>query len=200
MVIRMLLKELLIQYEVKNDKSHVEVAKEVGVSLSTYYRWLNGESLHLKKRTIDRLSEVLHYDINQVVEESARLKPILGQVKAGYDLYTQEDIEGYIELGLADGQKGDYFLRVTGDSMEGSHIYDGDLVYVQQCDCVESGQIAIVLVGQEATIKKVYYKQDLMILEASNAKYNSKFFTQQEVEELPVRIIGLVRYVRRDFL
>ena len=39
-----------------------------------------------------------------------------------------------------------------------------------------------------------------MILEASNAKYNSKFFTQQEVEELPVRIIGLVRYVRRDFL
>ena len=84
--------------------------------------------------------------------------------------------------------------------MEGSHIYDGDLVYVQQCDCVESGQIAIVLVGQEATIKKVYYKQDLMILEASNAKYNSKFFTQQEVEELPVRIIGLVRYVRRDFL
>lgn len=48
MVIRMLLKELLIQYEVKNDKSHVEVAKEVGVSLSTYYRWLNGESLHLK--------------------------------------------------------------------------------------------------------------------------------------------------------
>lgn len=38
--------------------------------------------------------------------------------------------------------------------MEGSHIYDGDLVYVQQCDCVESGQIAIVLVGQEATIKK----------------------------------------------
>ena len=81
MVIRMLLKELLIQYEVKNDKSHVEVAKEVGVSLSTYYRWLNGESLHLKKRTIDRLSEVLHYDINQVVEESARLKPILGQVK-----------------------------------------------------------------------------------------------------------------------
>lgn len=91
-------------------------------------------------------------------------------------------------------------MRVTGDSMEGSHIYDGDLVYVQQCDCVESGQIAIVLVGQEATIKKVYYKQDLMILEASNAKYNSKFFTQQEVEELPVRIIGLVRYVRRDFL
>ena len=71
---------------------------------------------------------------------------------------------------------------------------------MQQCDCVESGQIAIVLVGQEATIKKVYYKQDLMILEASNAKYNSKFFTQQEVEELPVRIIGLVRYVRRDFL
>ena len=83
MVIRMLLKELLIQYEVKNDKSHVEVAKEVGVSLSTYYRWLNGESLHLKKHTIDRLSEVLHYDINQVVEESKLKTLYIGSESSG---------------------------------------------------------------------------------------------------------------------
>lgn len=82
--------------------------------------------------------------------------------------------------------------------MEGSHIYDGDLVYVQQCDCVPSGKIAIVLIGDEATIKKVYYKKDLMILEATNAKYDSRFFTKEEVEQLPVRILGLVRYVRRD--
>ncbi len=194
----MLLRELLLQYEIENDKTHAEVAKEVGVSLSTYYRWLGGESTHLKVRTVQRLSEVLRYDMSQVVEENSRIKPILGQVKAGYDYFAQEDIEGFIELGTADAQKGDYFLRITGDSMEGSHIYDGDLVYVQQCDCVPSGKIAIVLIGDEATIKKVYYKKDLMILEASNAKYDSRFFTKEEVEQLPVRILGLVRYVRRD--
>ncbi len=194
----MLLRELLLQYEIENEKNHAEVAKEVGVSLSTYYRWLAGESTHLKARTVQRLSEVLRYDMSQVVEENSRIKPILGQVKAGYDHFAQEDIEGYIELGTADSQKGDYFLRITGDSMEGSHIYDGDLVYVQQCDCVQSGKIAIVLIGEEATIKKVYYKNGLMILEASNAKYDSRFFTKEEIEQLPVRILGLVRYVRRD--
>ncbi len=193
------LRELLIQYEIQENKSHADVAKEVGVSLSTYYRWINGESTKLKKTTMQRLSQVLQCDVESVMDQSNRLKPILGVAKAGYDLWAQEEIEGYVELGQADAQKGDYFLRVVGDSMEGSHIYEGDLVYVQQCDTLNSGQIGIVLIGDEATIKKVYYKQDLMILEASNPSYESKFFTKKEVEELPVRIIGRVRFVRRDF-
>lgn len=196
----MILKELLVQYEIQNNLSHAEVAEEVGVSLSTYYRWISGESTKLKKTTIQKLSKVLDCDIEEVIEETNRIKPILGNVKAGYDLWADQDIEGYIELGQADAQKGDYFLRVVGDSMEGAHIYDGDLVYVQSCSTVESGRIAVVMIGDEATIKKVYYKNDLMILEAANPKYESKFFTMQEVEEMPVRVIGLLRFVRTDFV
>ncbi len=74
--------------------------------------------------------------------------------------------------------------------MEGSHIYDGDLVYVQKCDVVEDGKIAVVLIGEEATVKKVRYKKNLMILEASNPKYEPKYFTPQEIEEIPVRLGG----------
>lgn len=196
----MILKELLVQYEIQNNLSHAEVAEEVGVSLSTYYRWISGESTKLKKTTIQKLSKVLDCDIEEVIEETNRIKPILGNVKAGYDLWADQDIEGYIELGQADAQKGDYFLRVVGDSMEGAHIYDGDLVYVQSCSTVESGRIAVVMIGDEATIKKVYYKNELMILEAANPKYESKFFTMQEVEEMPIRVIGLVRFVRTDFV
>lgn len=196
----MQLKELLIQYEIQNDLSHLDVANKVGVSLSTYYRWINGESTKLKRNTIERLSNVLECDIDSIIEETNRIKPILGNVKAGYDLIAQQDIEGYVELGKADAQKGDYFLRVKGDSMEGSHIYDGDLLYVQICSEVPSGSIAVVLVGDEATVKKVKYKNDLMILEASNPKYEARYFTAQEVETLPVRIIGIVRFVRTDFI
>lgn len=196
----MQLKELLIQYEIQNDLSHLDVANKVGVSLSTYYRWINGESTKLKRNTIERLSNVLECDIDSVIEETNRIKPILGKVKAGYDLIAQQDIEGYVELGKADAQKGDYFLRVKGDSMEGSHIYDGDLLYVQICSEVPSGSIAVVLVGDEATVKKVKYKNDLMILEASNPKYEARYFTAQEVETIPVRIIGIVRFVRTDFI
>ena len=196
----MILKELLVQYEIQNNLSHAEVAEEVGVSLSTYYRWISGESTKLKKTTIQKLSKVLDCGIEGVIEETNRIKPILGNVKAGYDLWAEQDIEGYIELGQADAQKGDYFLRVVGDSMEGAHIYDGDLVYVQSCSTVESGRIAVVMIGDEATIKKVYFKNELMILEAANPKYESKFFTMQEVEEIPVKVIGLVRFVRTDFV
>lgn len=194
------LKQLLLKYESDNNKSHIDVASEVGVSLSTYYRWINGESLKLKKGTIDRLSKVLGLNVDLVVEESQRLKPIMGFVKAGYDLLADENIEGYIELGEADALKGDYFLRVKGDSMTGSNIFDGDLVYVEKCDYIKSGQIGIVMVGDEVTIKKVHYKNELMILEASNPNYESKFFSEDEIESLPVKVIGLARFVRRDLV
>lgn len=195
----MTLRELLVQFEIQNNLSHADVAKEVGVSVSTYYRWINGESTKLKKTTIQKLSTVLDCDVEKVIEETDRIKPILGNVKAGYDLWADQDIEGYLELGQSDAQKGDYFLRVVGDSMEGAHIYDGDLVYVvKKCDTVQSGQIAIVMIEEEATIKKVYFKDNLMILEPANSKYESKFFTMKEVEETPVRIIGLVRFIRKD--
>ena len=193
-------KEVLIQYEIQNNFSHAEVANRVGVSLSTYYRWLTGESTKLKKGTIEKLGEVLDGDIEQVLEETNRIKPILGRVKAGYDMYADQDIEGYVELGKADAAKGDYFLRVKGDSMEGSHIYDGDLIFVEKTDYVKSGSIAVVMIDEEVTVKKVIYKNDLMILEASNPKYESKYFTLAEVEEKKVKVIGLVRFVRTDFI
>lgn len=196
----MLLRELLIKYEIANDKNHADVANEVGVSLSTYYRWINGESTKLKKGTIKKLSEVLDYDIQRVLDDQENFKPILGSAKAGYDMYVDEDVEGYVELGHGDASKGDYFLRVKGDSMEGSHIYDGDLIFVKKTENVKSGQIAVILIGEEVTIKKVIYKSDLLILEASNPKYASRYFSYDEVEELPVKIIGQVLFVRTDFI
>ena len=165
---------------------------------STYFRWLSGESTKLKHGTLEKLSSVIGQDVEALLDNEENIKPILGQVKAGYDLWADQNIEGYIELGQVDAKRGDYFLRVVGYSMEGCHIFDGDLVFIKQCNEVRSGQIAVVMVGDEATIKKVYYKNDLMILEAANPKYESKFFTMQEVEELPVKVIGLVKFVRRD--
>lgn len=195
----MLLKELLIQYEIQNNKSHSEVAREVGVSLSTYYRWLSGESTQIKKTKINKLSEVLNCDIEQVIEDMNRVKPILGKVKAGYDLWADQDIEGYVEVGSGDARNGDYFLRVTGDSMIDKHIFEDDLVYVQQCNTVSSGSIAIVMIGDEVTIKTIKFNKDGIILEPGNSKYDIRKFTYEQVEAIPVRIIGNVKFVRRDF-
>lgn len=198
-VIYMILKELLAQYEIENDLSHKQMAQLLNVSTSTYYRWLSGESTKLKRATINKLSEIFDCDIEGVLEETNRLKPILGKVKAGYDLWTNQDVEGYLEVGKSDAERGDYFLRVVGDSMVGSHIYEDDLVFVQQCNSVNSGDIAIVMIDEEVTIKKVYFKNDNLILVASNLKYEDRYFDQEEIERQNIQIIGKVLFVRRDF-
>ena len=198
-VIYMILKELLSQYEIENNLSHKEMAQLLNVSTSTYYRWLSGESTKLKRTTINKLSEIFDCDIEGVLEETNRLKPILGKVKAGYDLWADQDIEGYLEVGKSDAEKGDYFLRVVGDSMVGSHIYEDDLVFVQQCHKVNPGDIAVVMIDNEVTIKKVYFKNDNLILVASNLKYEDRYYNQKEIELHNIQIIGKVLFVRKDF-
>lgn len=143
---------------------------------------------------------MLDCDVERVIEDMNKVKPILGRVKAGYDLWADQNVEGCVEVGQGDAHTGDYFLRVTGDSMIDSHIYEGDLVYVQQCDYVESGTIAIVMVEDEVTIKTVRYDKDLLMLESSNSKYDTRTFTHKQVQSLPVRIIGKVRYIKTDIL
>lgn len=194
----MKLRQILIQYEIENNMTHDDMIKKIGIGRSTYFRWLSGESTKLKHGTLEKLSSVIGQDVESLLDNEENIKPILGKVKAGYDLWAEENIEGYIELGQVEAKKGDYFLRVVGDSMEGSYIFDGDLVFVQQCSFVESGRIAVVMIGDEATLKRVYFKNDLMILEASNPKYESKFFSMQEVEDIPVKIIGVIKEVRRN--
>ena len=195
----MQLRQLLLQYEIENNIKHDEAAKRIGIGRATYFRWLKCESTHLKANTLKKLSDMLDCDVKSILDEEERIKPIVGSVKAGYDGFPMEDIEGYIELNRHDGKKGDYFLRVRGDSMINAHIYEGDLVFVKQTNKVESGSIAIVLVGEEATLKRVLYKKGLMILEAANPKIDTKVFTPEEVEKMPVKIIGKVLYARRDF-
>lgn len=196
----MKLRQILIQYEIENNLSHDEMIQKIGIGRSTYFRWLSGESTKLKHTTLKKLSQVIGQDVESLLLHEENVKPILGIVKAGYDLWADQNIEGYLELGHIDARKGDYFLRVIGDSMEGCHIFENDLVFVKQCNYANSGQIAIVMIGDEVTMKKIYYKNDLMILEAANPKYESRFFTMQEVSNLPVQIIGVVKFVRRDFV
>ena len=79
-------------------------------------------------------------------------------------------------------------LRVRGDSMINAHIYEGDLVFVKQTNEVESGSIAIVLVGEEATLKRVYIDDEHIILHAENPVYKDMTFYHEEMNQ--VRIIG----------
>ena len=195
----MILKKLLDQHEKENNLSHKEMSQLLNVSTSTYYRWLSGESTKLKKTTINKLSDIFDCDVEGILKGISRVKPILSKINPEDDLWGNQDIEGYLEVGKSDAKHGDYFLRVVGDSMVGSHIYEDDLVFVQQCSKVNPGDISIVMIDGEVTIRKAYFKNKNLILVASNLKYEDKYFNQDEIEQHHIQIIGKVLFVRKDF-
>lgn len=190
------LKDIMQYYRKKNGWSLETIGDYVGVSKSTIKRWEDGESKHIPETKLAKLSEL--FGINVSAYMNGCIKPILGYVKAGYDLYAEENLLGYEEVSKADANLGDYYLKVQGDSMNGSKINDGDLVYVKSCQDVNSGEIAVVLIdGQEVTIKKVVKKKDTVILMASNPDYEPRIFIKDEIKRLT--IIGKILHVKVYF-
>lgn len=120
--------------------------------------------------------------------------PILGTVKAGYDWLAEENIVDYITLKENIPNVGEYYaLRITGDSML-PLLAEGDLVIVHDQDDVESGQTAVVLInGEEATVKKVVKTNEGIELHAMNPYYPVRKFTFEDMQKIPVKIIGRVR-------
>ena len=127
--------------------------------------------------------------------------PILGTVKAGYDYLAQENIIGNIDVETSlVGDGSEYFaLRVKGDSMSPIFI-EGDTVIIRKQNDCENNEIAIVIVnGDEGTIKKVRKTEQGIILQPLNPAYAPMIFTNEEINSLPITIIGIVKQLKREF-
>lgn len=122
---------------------------------------------------------------------------VLGRVAAGVPIEAVEDIIGEETISKKMAETGEYFgLRISGDSME-PRMFSGDVVIVRQQSDVESGQTAIVMVnGDEATCKKIEKHDNGIMLVPLNKKYQERFYTNEDIEKLPVRILGRVVEVR----
>ncbi len=126
--------------------------------------------------------------------------PVLGTIKAGYNYLAEENIIDYIAFKVNGTDTENYYaLNVVGDSME-PLFDDGDTVIVHKQDDFENGDNCVVLInGNEATIKKVYKGTTGIKLEAVNPYYPPRIFTEEEIKELPVRVIGVVEKSIRNF-
>lgn len=196
------LKDIIKDYKYRHQLTNDEIAKKLGVTKSTVGRWISGDVKRIQDETLQHLNEILGYDVEPIIKgSSVHLKrPILGYAKAGYNMFAQENYMGEEEITEEDFYKGDYFLEIQGDSMTGSGIMDGDLALIKQCQSVASGEIAVVMIGDdEVTVKKIIKKPDMLILEATNPQVENHYFTKEEVEYLPVRIIGKVVYTKTYF-
>jgi len=115
-----------------------------------------------------------------------RRVPLLGTIAAGEPILAEQ------ELAVADCEAGihcDFALRVKGDSMVGARIHDGDVVFIRRQDDVADGQIAAVVIDDEATLKRVYHVKNGLQLLSENPKYPPMMFTLNECAT--IRILGL---------
>ena len=104
----MLLRELIGYYRRENGWSLETLGDYVGVSKSTIKRWEAGESKNIPSHRLTKLSELFGIDVGAC----HLIKPILGYVKAGYDLFAQEHVLGYEQVSAKEASQGDYYLKV----------------------------------------------------------------------------------------
>ena len=114
--------------------------------------------------------------------------PMLGEIACGKPVWANEERESYVQAGV--NIKADFCLIARGDSMIGARIHDGDIVFCRSQNMVENGEIAAVIIGDEATLKRVYYYPDKqkLVLQAENPKYEPFVYVGSELDE--INIIG----------
>lgn len=178
-----------------------QVAQQVGVGRSTVRKWETGMIANMRRDKIEKLATALHTSpgylmgwesdddtipSNILPMPEMRRIPLIGSIACGAPILAEEHIEDYVDLPRH--VKADFSLTCKGDSMINARIFDGDIVYIRQQETVENGEIAAVLIGTEATLKRVRLFDDHIVLEPENPMYKPLVYWNEEMNT--VRILG----------
>ncbi len=118
--------------------------------------------------------------------------PLLGEIACGQPIFAVEDKESYI---MADMDiRADFCLKAKGDSMINARINDGDIVFIKEMPIVNNGEIAAVIIDDEATLKRFYYypNKNKLMLVAENPAYEPIVYIGEELNY--VRCLGKAVY------
>lgn len=188
------------------NKSQTDLAKYIGVSNGTITNYVNGTNMPRMDK-IDKIcdfllikrSDLLEDHSNDVRPRGVKIK-VLGRVAAGVPIEAIEDIIDYEEIPEEMAKQGEYFgLKIQGDSMY-PRIIDGDVVIVRKQSYADNRDIVIVLInGDDGTCKQYYRFDDHIELKPFNPMYKPLVFTKEEVDRLPVQILGKVVELRGKF-
>lgn len=190
----------------KSQLSQRDFGKAIGAAQNTISNWENGT----REPDIDalrKIAEFFNVSVDCLLGRSDYTEappstggvwvPVLGRVAAGIPIDAVEEIEDYEEIPKEMAKSGEHFgLKIQGNSME-PRMMPGDVVIVRkQSDC-ESGDVAVVLVnGEAATVKKIKKRPEGLLLIPNNPAYEPMFYSNDDIEKLPVKIIGKVVELR----
>lgn len=185
--------------------SQKDLAAVLGISPAIVSAWKTGRLASWWKY-LPQFSEILGVSLDELANGAApspapveplpapnlsllpktRKVPLLGSIACGEPILAVENIEDYVSV--PDNIDCQYTLVCKGDSMINARIFDGDIVYIRQQDDVDDGEIAAVLIGEEATLKKVQKLPGKVVLQPCNPMYDSMVYEGDALRDL--RIIG----------
>lgn len=184
-----------------------DVARETKIHPSTFTDWKKGKS----SPKIDKLQKIADlFNVNvewltgasdqkiklrnfNELEDNLGLLPIttqniplLGDVACGKPIYTNETRESYVKAGTK--IKADFCLKAKGDSMINARIHDGDIVFIRKQGIVNNGDVAVVIIDDSATLKRVFYypKERKLVLQAENPKYEPLVYVNEELDDIHI--------------
>ena len=189
----MKLHERIKKCRLENGLTLLEVANALGVREATAQRYESGEIKNLKQKTLLEMAKIfgctpaylMGWDERDDTPAGENSLPLLGKIAAGQPILATEDCEYFSPIS---DTRADFCLRVKGDSLIGAGIKDGDIVFIRKQDSVDDGEIAAVLVEDEATLKRVYITDDAVTLISENPKYKPMVYIKKQCKN--IRILG----------
>lgn len=197
--------EIIKKLRIEKGLSQEELGARVGVQRAAINKYEKGLVVNLKRPVIEKLAYSLGVSPTVIMgfsEEgnksesalAANLEPIeldrvplVGRIACGKPILAEEHVEDYVDMPRH--INADFALECHGDSMTGAGIQDGDIVYIRKQPTVESGQIAAVVIdGDEATLKRFYRDENKVILSAENPAYAPFIYVDDEINM--IRIVG----------
>ena len=196
--------------------TQTDFAKAIGVSRSSvamYEKGLREPGYETLEAIADFFNVDLEYlfgkqdvpnryrdEANNRASEGKVFIPVYGHIAAGYPMDMEVDIDDYEEISAEMARQGEYMgLRIHGDSME-PKFSEGDVIIVRKQETCEDGDIcAVAINGDNATCKRVKRMQEGILLISTNPAYEPMFFSNKQIEALPVRILGRVVELRAKF-
>ena len=173
--------------EERCDGSQQVFADKVGIGKSSVSQYMNGKNFPSNIRAAEIAKAfnvhpmwVMGFDVPMTDQKNIfsypdiypiekHCFPVLGSVACGEPIFMSEEKELYVEAGA--GINADFVLHCKGDSMIGARIHDGDIVFVRSQPVVDNGEIAVVAIDDESTLKRFYKYGDLIVLRAENPDF-----------------------------
>lgn len=199
--------KLIKQARLQKGLTLEQVGKAVGVGKSTVLKWESGAISNMKRDKIAALAQILGispavimgwdeptttsseidvFQYDNIFPITTQKLPMLGDIACGQPIFANEDRESYVEVGT--NIKADFCLRAKGDSMINARIRDGDIIFIKKQPSVENGEIAAVIIDDQATLKRVFLQPDKeqLMLVAENTAYAPLVFIGEELNHIHI--------------